>query len=37
MIQNSELEFDQMIDESGYSWIHISYRAGNNRRSVLHL
>ena len=37
MIVASDIKFDQLIDESNYSWIHISYRAGNNRRSVLHL
>ena len=31
------IAFDQLIDESGYSWVHISYRAGNNRNQVLHL
>lgn len=37
MIQNSEIEFDQLIDESDYSWLHISYRASNNRLNILHL
>ena len=37
MIVASDIKFDQLIDESNYSWIHISYRAGNNRRNVLHL
>ena len=31
------IAFDQLIDESNYKWIHISYRAGNNRNQVLHL
>ncbi len=31
------IAFDQLIDESGYSWVHISYRSGNNRNQVLHL
>jgi hypothetical protein len=31
------LDFDQLIDESGYSWLHISYREGKNRRQILHL
>lgn len=31
------IDFDQLIDESGYRWIHISYRAGANRGQVLHL
>lgn len=28
--------FDQLIDEKGFQWIHISY-SDNNRRQVLHL
>lgn len=35
-ISRSGVPFDQLIDESGYSWIHISY-SGRNRRQVLHL
>ncbi len=31
------IAFDQLIDESNYAWIHISYRAGNNRNQILHL
>ncbi|WP_294600451.1 D-Ala-D-Ala carboxypeptidase family metallohydrolase [uncultured Rikenella sp.] len=31
------IAFDQLIDESGYKWIHISYRAGSNRNQILHL
>lgn len=31
------IAFDQLIDESNYKWIHISYRAGNNRNEILHL
>ena len=33
------LLFDQLIDESGYAWVHISYagKTGNNRRQILHL
>lgn len=37
MIISSGIGFDQLIDEKGYSWLHLSYRAGNNRRNVLHL
>lgn len=37
MILDSGLDFDQLIDERNYSWLHVSYRAGNNRRQVLHL
>lgn len=32
-----KIAFDQLIDESGYSWVHISYRAVANRNQVLHL
>ncbi len=35
--ERGEMEFDQLIDESGYTWIHISYRAAGNRRQILHL
>jgi hypothetical protein len=31
------IAFDQLIDERDYSWLHISYRAGANRRQILHL
>lgn len=31
------IAFDQLIDESGYKWIHISYRTGANRNQILHL
>ncbi|MCC8062240.1 MAG: D-Ala-D-Ala carboxypeptidase family metallohydrolase [Rikenellaceae bacterium] len=31
------IQFDQLIDESHYKWVHISYRSGNNRNQVLHL
>ena len=32
------LPFDQLIDESNFSWVHVSYRAdGNNRKQVLKL
>lgn len=29
--------FDQLIDEKGYSWIHLSYVDKGNRKEVLHL
>lgn len=32
-----DLEFDQLIDERNYTWLHISYRAGENRLKILHL
>lgn len=32
------MEFDQLIDERGYSWIHVSYTVCKpNRRQILHL
>ena len=33
----SGLPFDQLIDEYGYNWIHISYNIKGNRKQVLHL
>lgn len=35
--KDGRIAFDQLIDESGYKWIHISYRAGANRNQILHL
>ena len=32
-----KFSFDQLIDEKGYTWIHISYSEGKNRNQVLHL
>lgn len=37
LIVASEIPFDQLIDESGYKWLHISYCKGDNRKQVLHL
>lgn len=37
MICASDIPFDQLIDESGYKWLHISYCDKGNRRQVLHL
>ncbi len=37
MIVASDLDFDQLIDERGYSWLHISYREAANRNKILHL
>jgi hypothetical protein len=34
-ILNSNLEFDQMINEFDFSWIHISLRKEGNRKQVL--
>lgn len=37
LIAASGLDFDQLIDEFNYKWIHISYRQGRNRKQILHL
>lgn len=37
LIRESGLDFDQLIDEKNYSWIHVSYRKNNNRKQILHL
>jgi phosphoribosylaminoimidazole (AIR) synthetase len=29
------LEYDQLINEFDYSWVHVSYNAGKNRKQVL--
>ena len=36
MIVDGGFDFDQLIDETGYSWIHLSYSPGRNRRQILH-
>ena len=36
LILSSGLDFDQLIDERNYAWIHLSY-ATKNRKQVLHL
>lgn len=36
LIIKLRLPFDQLIDEYGYNWIHVSY-APANRRQVLHI
>lgn len=38
LIVDSGLEFDQLIDESNYSWLHVSLkRIGENRNEIKHL
>lgn len=37
LIAAGSFDFDQLIDESNYSWVHISYAAGKNRHAILHL
>lgn len=36
MIGNSDVPFDQLIDESDYSWIHVSF-SERRRGQILHL
>ena len=31
----NELEFDQLINEFNYGWVHVSYNTGKNRLQVL--
>lgn len=31
------LSFDQLIDESNFAWVHVSFREGENRKQVLKL
>lgn len=37
LIKTLGVEFDQLIDESGYKWLHISCKEQGNRRQILHL
>lgn len=37
LVQSLGLEFDQLIDEKDYSWIHVSYNEDFNRGQILHL
>lgn len=36
LIAKGDFDFDQLIDESNYGWVHISYSAGKNRHKILH-
>ena len=36
-IIENELLFDQLIDEKDFSWVHVSFREGRNRKQVLKL
>ena len=31
------LPYDQLIDEYGYDWVHVSFADGKNRRQILHV
>ena len=33
----SNFDFDQLLNEHDYSWIHVSYRKSGNRNQVLHI
>lgn len=37
MRKQNLVQFDQLIDEKNYQWLHVSYRKGNNRNQILHL
>lgn len=37
MSKKKEIEFDQLIDEHNYNWLHISYRKNANRNQILHI
>lgn len=37
LVQKLGLEYDQLINESDYIWVHISYNEDNNRNQILHL
>lgn len=38
LIQELGLDFNQLIDEKNFSWVHVSYRNdGNNRKQILSL
>ncbi|WP_455671703.1 D-Ala-D-Ala carboxypeptidase family metallohydrolase [Phocaeicola sp.] len=36
-IIKKELIFDQLIDEKNFSWVHVSFREGSNRKQVIKL
>lgn len=36
-IRTSGLPYDQLIDEHNYSWVHVSFVDGANRRQELHV
>lgn len=38
MIIELQLPYDQLIDESNFSWLHVSHKSkGRNRKQILHL
>ena len=36
LVRTLKLPYDQLIDEYGYNWIHVSFSA-RNRRQILHI
>lgn len=34
LIRELRLPFDQLIDEKGFAWVHVSYRENGNRQEV---
>ena len=36
LIRELKLPYDQLIDEYGYNWVHVSY-SSRNRRQILHI
>ena len=36
-IKNSNIEFDQLLNEFNFSWVHISLKKEGNRRQVLNI
>ncbi len=37
LIISKGLDFDQLIDERDYTWLHLSYKASGCRNQILHL
>ena len=37
LIQKLELPFDQLIDEYGYKWVHVSFNVKGNRKQIIHV
>ena len=37
LVRKLGLDYDQLIDEQNYSWVHVSYNEDFNRNEILHL
>lgn len=37
LVRKLGLDYDQLIDEKDYSWVHVSYNEDFNRNEILHL